>query len=248
MLPALPGGVSCELLDVLGGGALKEGWMWLESTQTKWSREWCVLWPANPHPQHGQFLFSFVDRNAAQPHNVIQLVEPVVRQPQKPRDDFYTVQLAADCVTSVSSEGELRLTNRKHILGTMDTSDESGEKTMREWVLALRGAGPELRRQGVVAPDASGWLFSREKTLGVVSWASRWCELRGTELLHFEGDGDIRSGLIDITQFTLYTPKMPTAHKAFEFVFLVRFYNDFHGFATVLRLLCGCFALIWVAF
>ena len=43
---------------------------------------------------------------------------------QKPRDDFYTVQLAADCVTSVSSEKELRLTNRKYILGTMDTADE----------------------------------------------------------------------------------------------------------------------------
>ena len=91
---------------------------------------------------------------------------------------------------------------------------------MREWVLALRSAGPELRRQGAVAPDASGWLLSREKTLGVVSWASRWCELRGTELLQFEDDGDIRSGLIDIMQFTLYTPKMPDAHKPFEFVFL----------------------------
>ena len=41
--------------------------MWVESTQTKWSREWCVLWPAvGAHPQHGQFLFSFVVSSLAQ--------------------------------------------------------------------------------------------------------------------------------------------------------------------------------------
>jgi hypothetical protein len=154
---------------------------------------------------------------------VLQLVVPVVRQPQKPRADFYTVLLAADCVVSVSQQTlELRLTNRKHILGTMDTADESsGADEMRAWVAALRSAGPQWRESLATSPpDASGWLLVREKTLGVSSWSSRWCELRGSELLHFEGDGDIRSGLIDLRQFTLFTPKMPDAHKPFEFVFL----------------------------
>ena len=221
VLPALPLGVNCEVLDVLGGGVLKDGWLWVESSTHKWARQWCVLWPATAHPQHGQFLFCFEDRRSIAPNSVLQLLEPVVRQPQKPREQFYTVLLAADCVVSVSPQQELRLSNRKHILGTMDTVGSSGATEMREWVAALRSSGPQWRHSGsTAAPDASGWLLVREKTLGMVTYTSRWCELRGSELIYYEQDGDLRSGLIDLTQFTLFTPKMPEAHKAFEFVFL----------------------------
>ena len=221
VLPALPLGVNCEVLDVLGGGVLKDGWLWVESSTHKWARQWCVLWPATAHPQHGQFLFCFEDRRSIAPDSVLQLLEPVVRQPQKPREQFYTVLLAADCVVSVSPQQELRLSNRKHVLGTMDTAGNSGATEMREWVAALRSAGPQWRHSGsTAAPDASGWLLVREKTLGLITWTSRWCELRASELIYFEDDGDLRSGLIDLTQFTLFTPKMPEAHKAFEFVFL----------------------------
>ena len=94
---------------------------------------------------------------------MVQLLTPVIRQPKAPRNGFYTVQLAADCVVSVSHQGELRLTNRKHILGTMDTADESGEKAIREWVAALRSAGPTWRESVASSPDASGWLLCREK-------------------------------------------------------------------------------------
>ena len=80
VLPALPLGVNCELLDVLGGGVLKDGWLWVESSTHKWARQWCVLWPATAHPQHGQFLFCFKDRRAIAPDSVMQLLVPVVRQ------------------------------------------------------------------------------------------------------------------------------------------------------------------------
>ena len=30
VLPALPKGVNCALLDSLGGGPLKDGWLWLD--------------------------------------------------------------------------------------------------------------------------------------------------------------------------------------------------------------------------
>ena len=61
-------------------------------------------------------------------------------------------------------------------------------------------------------------LLCRERRLGVQSWPRRWCELRGTDLNVFEGDGDIRAKLLPLAEFTLHTPRMPDAHRPFELV------------------------------
>jgi hypothetical protein len=70
ILPALPTGVSCELLELLGGGPLKQGWLHLEqsgiqalgSRGKRWTRRWFMIWPQCPHPVVGQLFFDFQSR------------------------------------------------------------------------------------------------------------------------------------------------------------------------------------------
>jgi serine/threonine protein kinase len=243
VLPALPKGVNCALLDSLGGGPLKDGWLWLESKGlggATWHRRWFVLWPSEPHPHHGHLLFYFTDRKASEAEGSIQLVAPVVKQPQTARPDHYSMRLNADTIVSVHHHSSLdgaaaaggisdacsttlRVTSRKFILGTIDTPDgHGGEQRMREWVAALRTAGPRWRHASArAAPDCSGWLLCRKQSkLGLVTWPRRWCELRGTDLTTFEEQGDLRSGLINLSEFTLYKPVMPNAHRPLELLML----------------------------
>ena len=179
--------MTCELLDSSGGGPLHDGWLWVENPgrlavgreqwalpvapSQRWTRRWFVLWPTAAHPQHGSFLFYFLDRNAAEAEGCIQITAPVIRRPKTPREGYYSLRLNADFVRSAdaavaSSAGGLSVANRKLILGTRDTEEESGEARMREWIAALRSAGPRWQQESAAAPpDCCGWLLQPWATL-----------------------------------------------------------------------------------
>eukprot|EP01050_Picozoa_sp_SAG11_P006544 SAG11_NODE_511_length_8847_cov_3.611911_5_plen_502_part_00 len=225
-------------------GPLKQGWLFVENQGKlsvgreqhsllpaaqgqKWTRRWFCLWPVEPHPSHGQFLFEFVDRNAKAAEGCIQIITPVVRQPQTPRENYYSLRLNADMVVSASVDSGVRVQNKKMIIGTTDVPDgapESGEQRMRMWIRALRSVGPRWQRAVAAREaDCSGWLLCREKKLGLaVGWARRWCELRGNVLSHFRGDGDMISGSMNLGDFGLHMPKLPKAHRAFEMVVVAK--------------------------
>ena len=82
VLPALPHGVGCSALQVLGGGPLKQGSIFLESGRLdkRWLERWFVLWPKVPHPVFGHLLFDFASRDATTANDCIQLINQVIRQ------------------------------------------------------------------------------------------------------------------------------------------------------------------------
>ena len=155
VLPALPCGVNCELLNQLGGGPAKAGWMYLEKrlpgigTSWGWVKRWFVVWPQTAHPKHGHLLFYFESESSRSAEGTIQLVAPVIRAPKSDREQYFSMRLNARQIRGVSmrpGESDLSLadldtfdskfilgqTREKSNIGTsscrpgrQDTSDES---------------------------------------------------------------------------------------------------------------------------
>ena len=220
ILPALPTGVNCELLERLGGGPAKQGWMYLETTTaggkiaTGWIKRWFVLWPSVAHHKYGHLLFSFVKKDSFSADVAIQLIQPVIRAPKTERADYYSVRLNANQITAIRPHAAgvtLTTASRKFILG-MDAED--GDDGIRAWIGTLRGAGPDWRDKQEV--DAAAWLLKKGGTMGL--WSRRWVELRGRELLHYESAGNHPAGCWNLTEYTLCLPQLPEAHREFEFI------------------------------
>ena len=264
VLPALPYGVNCELLNQLGGGPCKAGWMHLEKrvpglgTALGWAKRWFVIWPQTAHPQHGHLLFYFESEASPSAEGAIQLVAPVIRAPKSDREMYYSVRLNASQIRGVSlrpratnfSHVQLDTTPTKFILGQtrIDSNivtdngtgsyqsdaassvrgnirigrevrpEETGstpEHGIKEWIQALRTAGPEWRvREDEV--DRSDWLLKKGGVLG--TWQRRWVELRGLEMLHYESEGDHPSGCWNLSDYTMCLPQLPHAHREREII------------------------------
>lgn len=89
------------------------------------------------------------------------------------------------------------------------------EHGIKEWIQALRTAGPEWRvREDEV--DRSDWLLKKGGVLG--TWQRRWVELRGLEMLHYESEGDHPSGCWNLSDYTLCLPQLPNAHREREII------------------------------
>ena len=63
-----------------------------------WHKKWAVLWPKFAHPTYGQILFYFDAKNGRRSttaDGAIQLMHPVMRRPQDPRNEKFTVRALA---------------------------------------------------------------------------------------------------------------------------------------------------------
>jgi serine/threonine protein kinase len=223
MLRLLPN-VTQELLLNYCGGAAKQGWMFKEGEHhAGWQRRWFILWPEEAHPSFGRLLIYFETPDAAKAKGAIQILAPVVKAPKTPRAEHFCIRLNAKKIHDARDLDRMKTQDRKFILGTAD------EQSVKEWIELFRASGPAWK-PNEVEPDCCSWLM--KKGTGTIGWwKKRWVELRGSQLIHWEGNAGSAShqGKWELENYVLHFPTAETRSRPNEFVLLPKVDTDEEG-------------------
>ncbi len=227
MLRLLPN-VSQELLLNYCGGAAKQGWMFKEGEHhAGWKRRWFILWPEESHPSFGRLLIYFETPDAQKAKGAIQILAPVVKAPKTPREEHFCIRLNAKKILDARDLNAMKTQDRKFILGTAD------EQSIKEWIELFRASGPAWKPREV-EPDCCSWLM--KKGTGAIGWwKKRWVELRGSQLIQWEGNAGFRVGASshqgrwELENYLLHIPTAETRSRPNEFILMPKVEIDEEG-------------------
>ena len=227
MLRLLPS-VSQELLLNYCGGAAKQGWMFKEGEHhAGWKRRWFILWPEESHPSFGRLLIYFKTPDAQEAKGAIQILAPVVKAPKTPREEHFCIRLNAKKIHDARDLNAMKTQDRKFILGTAD------EQSIKEWIELFRASGPAWKPREV-EPDCCSWLM--KKGTGAIGWwKKRWVELRGSQLIQWEGSAGFRVGAAghqgkwELENYVLHIPSLESRSRANEFILMPKVELDDEG-------------------
>jgi serine/threonine protein kinase len=152
LLPRLPEHVTLQWLRQAGGGPLHEGHLESEKLGYNlpvlgpmsrgptgdWARWWCILWPREPHPDHGRLLVCFAEQDATSPPvQVIRLQDPCVLPPRNSREPYFALRLEAAQVKDYNPERADELRASPGVGALTGTSGPLLERR-KKWILGLK--------------------------------------------------------------------------------------------------------------